>query len=97
MVDYLETGIIPENPSAEQKINQCLTHAKKLMEIEPERTAISEMRGHAPWYMKGLKSSSYVKDRLSKVSSYQELEEILNLYLEYLNTGDKSVFEKFNR
>ena len=67
------------------------------MEIEPERTAISEMRGHAPWYMKGLKSSRYVKDRLSKVSSYQELEEILNLYLEYLNTGDKSVFEKFNR
>jgi len=97
MVDYLETGIIPESPTAQQKIAQCLTHARKLMEIEPERTAISEMRGHAPWYMKGLKSSSYVKDRLSKVSSYDELEMILNLYLEYLNTGDKSVFEKFNR
>ena len=40
------------------------------MTIEPERIAMSQMRGHAPWYIKGLKSSSAVKNELSKVNTY---------------------------
>ncbi len=35
------------------------------MEIEPEKVAMFQMRGHAPWYMKGLKSSARVKNELS--------------------------------
>ena len=41
-----------------KKITQCLAHARRLMEIEPEKVAMFQMRGHAPWYIKGLKSSA---------------------------------------
>lgn len=88
MVKYVEEGILIPDPTPEQRVQQCLCHAQRLMEIEPEKVAISQMRGHAPWYMKGLKSSSHVKNILSRIHSYQELEAVLTDYLIYLQTGN---------
>ena len=84
MVAYVEEGIVLEEPTTEERINLCLEHAQRLMKIEPEKLAMNQMRGHAPWYMKGLKSSSRVKDRLSKINTYQELEGTLKEYLMYI-------------
>lgn len=95
MVKYVEEGELMPEPTAKQRVEQCLNHAQRLMTIEPEKVAISQMRGHAPWYMKGLKSSSYVKNILSKVNSYQELEEVLKDYLLYLENGDHTLLEKW--
>lgn len=95
MVEYVEHGILLEEPTIDEKINQCLQHAQRLIPVEGEKNAIRQMRGHAPWYIKGLKSASQVKNRLSKIESYQELEDILEAYRIYLHTGDKSVFDCF--
>ena len=46
------------------------------------------MRGHAPWYIKGLKSSARVKNELSKINTFEELEIILKEYQEYLDQLD---------
>ena len=97
MVAYVENDELIEDPTYEQKIDQCLNHAKELIELEGERLAIREMRGHAPWYIKGIKSSSYVKNKLSKINTYQELEEILHDYKIYIQTGDHSIIEKWDK
>lgn len=86
IVEYVENGKLIEEPSDEQKLDQCLIHARKLIEIEGEKNAIREMRGHGPWYMKGLKSSSTIKNKLSRVETYQELEDIINDYKHYLQS-----------
>ena len=85
VVQSLETGVIIEEPTYQEKIAQCLSHAKKLMEIEPEKVAMFQMRGHAPWYIKGLKSSASVKNELSKINTFEELETILKDYQQYLD------------
>ena len=85
VVQSLETGVIIEEPTYQEKIAQCLSHAKKLMEIEPEKVAMFQMRGHAPWYIKGLKSSARVKNELSKINTFEELETILKAYQQYLD------------
>ena len=84
VVQSLETGVIIEEPTYQEKIAQCLSHAKKLMEIEPEKVAMFQMRGHAPWYIKGLKSSARVKNELSKINTFEEFKKILNDYQQYL-------------
>ena len=66
VVESLEHGTDIPEPTYKEKIAWCLTHAKRLMTIEPERIAMSQMRGHAPWYIKGLKNSSAVKNELQK-------------------------------
>ena len=97
MAAYVEDGIELEDPTYEDRIEQCLKHAQELIEFEGERLAIREMRGHAPWYIKGIKSSSYVKNKLSKIETYQELEEILTDYREYLMTNNKAIIEKWDK
>ena len=44
--------------------------------------------------IKGLKSAAVVKNQLSKINTYEELEVILEAYREYLHTGDKDAFER---
>ena len=85
VVQSLETGVIIEEPTYQEKIAQCLSHAKKLMEMEPEKVAMFQMRGHAPWYIKGLKSSARVKNELSKINTFEELKTILKDYQQYLD------------
>ncbi len=97
MVSYVEKGIELQDPTYQQRIQQCLLHARELIELEGEKNAIREMRGHAPWYIKGIKSSSYVKGKLSQVETYHELETILNDYLLYLESDDKSIIEKWKK
>lgn len=90
ITDVIEKGKPLVEPTYQEKIKQCLLHAKQLMEIEPEKVAITQMRGHAPWYIKGLKSSARAKDQLSKVSTYEELETILHEYQAYLANLDNN-------
>lgn len=92
MVEYVENGVLLEEPTFDEKIDQCLKHAQRLIPVEGEKNAIRQMRGHAPWYIKGLKSASVVKNRLSKIDTYQELVDILEAYRIYLRNGDKSLF-----
>lgn len=74
-----------KEPTYHEKIEWCLMHAKRLIKIEPERIAISQMRGQAPWYIKGLKNSAKVKNELAKITTYEELENILKDYESFLN------------
>ncbi len=88
MVSYVEEGILLEEPTFDEKIDQCLGHAQRLIAMEGEKNAMRQMRGHAPWYMKGLKSSAQIKNALSRIDTYQQLESILEGYRYYLHTGD---------
>lgn len=97
MVKYLEEDVLLEDPTYDDRIQQCLTHARELVALEGEKLAIREMRGHAPWYIKGVKSSSYVKNKLSKIDTLAQLEEILEDYKAYLDTGDKAIIEKWEK
>lgn len=90
MVAYVEKGILLPDPTPAMRIQQCLEHAQRLMAMMPEHVAMSQMRGHAPWYMKGLRSSSYIKNQLAKVNTYDQLKEILEMYAKYLETGDQT-------
>lgn len=78
---YLETGEILDEPTPKEKIELCLAHAKRLMKLEPERNAMAQMRGQAPWYIKGMKGSAKVKNQITQIKTYNELESILNDYL----------------
>lgn len=85
IVEVIENGNHFVEPTYIEKIEQCLEHGKKLMEVEVEKVAMFQMRGHAPWYIKGLRSSAKIKDRLSKIDTYDELVEILNEYRLFLD------------
>ena len=86
-VKYLETGELTEEPTPREKIDVCLLHLRRLMEIKPERVAVHEMRKHAAYYMKGIKGGAKVKKELNTLNSYAEMENLFGEFLDYLESG----------
>lgn len=92
LVHYEETGERLDNPSHEEKIAQCMVHARKLVELKGELNGIKEMRGHACWYINGMPNNNKVKARLNHITKYIQLETIMNEYLRAMNNEDYSFF-----
>lgn len=79
-VQYLETGTYVETASMEEKFTLARMHAKRLCALKGEVVGMREMRGHAAWYVKGLHHSHVLKDALSKMISYEEMDRLLKEY-----------------
>jgi nifR3 family TIM-barrel protein len=76
IVSYLETGADAIEPTSEEKIETARWHALELSKLKGEHTAMNEMRKHAAWYTKGMPESARLRDRLCRVSSWDEMQEI---------------------
>lgn len=79
-VSYLETGKLPEDASMEEKFKLARKHAQRLVKLKGEVVGMKEMRGHAAWYVKGLHNSHAMKERLSRIHTYEEFDDILQAY-----------------
>ena len=62
--DYLEKGIVVDKPTPIDRINMCLKHIEYLSEIKIEKLVCLEIRNHIAWYLKGLKNSNEIKNKL---------------------------------
>ena len=77
IAQWLKDGTEAPEIEAGEKIETALWHAQELVKLKGERTAMNEMRRHAAWYTKGMPESSRLRDRLCRVSTMPELEDIL--------------------
>ena len=88
-VKYLETGELTPEPTPREKIDVCLLHLRRLMEIKPEKVAVHEMRKHAAYYMKGIKGGAKVKKELNYLNTYEEMENLFGEFLDFLESNEK--------
>lgn len=77
VAQYLKDGTAAPEPTSDEKIDTALWHARELLTLKGEHMAMNEMRRHAAWYTKGMPESSRLRDRVCRVSSMSELEDIL--------------------
>ena len=64
--------------SVDDKIEYCLSHSEKLVKLKGEKLGIAEMRGLAPHYISGLYQANIFKERMNRMNTYSDLEEILS-------------------
>lgn len=74
---YLKTGELLEEPTIKEKLEMIKHHAHKLIDLKGENVAIKEMRGHASWYLKGIKGVNKFKTQLQTCNTYNDLEKVL--------------------
>lgn len=82
---YLEDGTILEKPTDIERIDMCLKHLSYLKQIKPEKIVCLEIRNHAAWYLKGIKGSSEVKNKIMTATKICDIITILNDFKEELN------------
>lgn len=80
--DYLEKGIINKEPTPIEKIDMCLHHLDYLQKIKSEKLVCLEIRSHIAWYIKGLRNSSEIKNKIYQVNKVCDIIKILNEFKE---------------
>ena len=83
IADMLE-GKERKEITVKDKLDCCLAHACKLIDLKGEKLAMGEMRGIAPHYLSGMYHASIYKVRLNQVRSYDELKLIIDEYQKFL-------------
>ena len=60
----------------------CLKHIDYLSKIKPEKLVCLEIRSHVAWYLKGLKNSNVIKEKVCKATKVCDIIKILNEFKE---------------
>lgn len=77
---YLKNGKKLEEISNLEKYEIIMEHFNLLLEEKGEYTATREIRKHIAWYIKGMKNASYMRDRINKVETKEDFENIVSEY-----------------
>ncbi len=78
---YLE-GKTYALPSTIDKIDMCIKHLKMLVELKSEKQAVLEIRSHVGWYLKGVKESNEIKNKIYKMTKIYDILQVLEKFKE---------------
>lgn len=77
-VKYLETGELMSEPSVREKIDVCILHLDRLIDLKNEYIAVREMRKHAAWYLKGISGTGKARNTINECNTREEMVTLLN-------------------
>lgn len=80
IINYLENGKKVKLPTLEEKKKTILRHLNMLAELKGEFIAVFEMRKHTAWYLKGLKNSAEIKNKVFTMTDKDEIIKLLTGY-----------------
>ena len=90
-VQYLETGELKKN-GVREKMDVCLLHFERLLQLKGEGIAVREMRKHASWYLKGIRGNGKARNAINQTETAAELRALLNgLVQEYEESESKLI------
>ena len=64
-------------PTAEERFDVAMEHARGLVEDKGERVGIAESRKHLSWYLHGVRGAAAARNAIMQASSMQEIEQIV--------------------
>lgn len=81
ILHYLATGELLPEPTAEERVEKALRHAKMLIDYKGEYIGVREMRKHMAWYTKGLPGASELRGKLNTADNMADMERLMQEYV----------------
>lgn len=78
--EYIENNMIIDPPTSLEKIEMCIKHFKYLEDIKVSKVAVLEIRNHVAWYLKSIKGSNEIKNKIYMTKDIEEIKKILYDY-----------------
>lgn len=85
---YIEENQIVGPPTNIERVNMCIHHLNLLLEIKDPKVASLEIRNHIGWYLKGVKNSNEIKNKVYQTKEISDIIDILNKYKQEIESGD---------
>ncbi len=87
---YLSTGI-EEVITAKERIDTCIEHLELNIKYKGDKRGLIEFRKHYSGYLKGLHSSSEIRQKLLQLEEFDIIKETLNEYYNFLVERDELI------
>lgn len=81
-VHYLSSGELPPEPAPQEKVEIALLHLDRLIALRGEQVAVREMRKHAAWYLRGMRGSARIKDKVNEQTTRDGMAHVLSEFVE---------------
>lgn len=85
---YLETGVIPPEPSFGEQMEIMLRHVKLLVSLKGEDVGIREARKNVAWYFKGRRGAAKYRAQAGSLTGISQLEKMVECALKELEEDD---------
>lgn len=82
IIEYVTNGSIISHPSSSVLYSTIKKHLEMLVSYKGEETGIREMRKHIAWYLKGMRNSALIRDKIFKLSTVQQVLTVLDEYFQ---------------
>ncbi len=89
IIELLDNKPKSSPPTAQDKVDMCLKHLNLLAGTKNEKIARLEIRNHVAWYLKGIKNSNEIKNKIYKCENIHDIILVLNAYKEELQNEEK--------
>ncbi len=83
-IQYLEHGTFADAPTPREKIDVCMIHLDRLINLKGENVAVREMRKHAAWYLKGMRGNGHVRDEINSFETRDDVANTLYAFVDEL-------------
>ncbi len=93
ITEYLRGKVMPR-PANEDIAKVMLEHLSSCIEFYGERNGVVIFRKFYSWYTKGLRKVRRLRERSSRVKTYLEMAEIINLSLPNQRGAEKNLYNK---
>ena len=80
---YLTTGVVPAEPTVEEKCRMIRQHFEGIMRFRNEQIAVLEFRKRISWYARTMAPCRMMKDPMRGINSAVEFQEVLGRFLEW--------------
>lgn len=80
IIHYLKTGEKLEKPTKLEKLETIKRHIELEVEEKTEEIAIKEMRKHLSWYIKNMKDSSRMREKINTITRKEEMLQAITEY-----------------
>ncbi|MFP3121355.1 tRNA dihydrouridine synthase DusB [Ectobacillus funiculus] len=89
-VKYLETGELMAEPSVREKMDVCILHLERLIDLKNENIAVKEMRKHAAWYLKGVRGNARVRNSVNECNTREQMVSLLTAFVEEVENKENA-------
>lgn len=81
-VNEMLSGRESVHPTPDEVIEMAIRHLNMVCEIKGERIGVREMRKQIAWYLKGMRNSNEVKNKVNTLDDKKDIERLLIEYLD---------------
>ncbi len=83
ILEYLDKGEVTYHPTTAEKVRVIGQHIAEMAEDKGEHIAVLEARKHVAWYIKGMRESAAMRQKVNTMTSLDELLETISKYAEF--------------